>query len=146
MSRAYASAVIPLDVERVWGYVRDFGKLAEWHPGIAECSIEGGEPGDAVGGVRYLKLVDGAEIRERLLQMNDVERSYTYNFVESAFPVRSYVSTIRFTPVTDQGHTFADWWADFDADADVEPELLTTFGDDVFATGLAALRDRLTAG
>lgn len=143
MSRAYASTVIPLDADAVWSYVRDFGRLNEWHPAVAECVVEDRRPGDAVGSIRHLRLTDGAELRERMLQMNEIDRSYTYEFVESPFPVRSYVSTIRFTPITDVLHTFADWWADFDSDEETEPGLRRTFGTDVFSAGLTALREIL---
>lgn len=142
MARAYVSAIVSADVETVWSFVRDFDNLPQWHPSIQASEILDGKASDAVGCVRKLTLDDGGVVVERLLQLDDVAHSYTYNFVESAFPVRSYVSTIRFTPVTDSGQTFVEWWADFDADADVEAELVTTFGEGVFATGLAALRER----
>jgi hypothetical protein len=142
MATAFVSAVIAADVVQVWGVVRDFGKLADWHPGIVTSVIEGGQAGDSVGCVRALTLADGGVVRERLLDLDDRTRSFTYNFVESPFPVRRYESTLTLTPVTDTGHTFAQWSADFDADGDVEKELLTTFGQDVFGTGLRALRDR----
>jgi ribosome-associated toxin RatA of RatAB toxin-antitoxin module len=142
MARAYASSIVPADVETVWSAVRDFNNLPDWHPAIQASEILDGQAPDAVGCVRRLTLTDGGIVVERLLQLDDVNRSYTYNFVESAFPVRSYVSTIRFTPVTDSGQTFVEWWADFDADADVEAELVTTFGDGVFGIGLTALRER----
>ncbi|GAB3402028.1 SRPBCC family protein [Flindersiella endophytica] len=142
MARAYASAVVPADIDTVWSFVRDFDNLPEWHPTIQASEILEGKASDTVGCVRRLTLADGGIVVERLLQLDDVARSYTYNFVESPFPVRSYASTIRFTPVTDTGQTFVEWWADFDADADIEAELVTTFGDGVFATGLTALRER----
>lgn len=142
MATAIASAVIAADVVQVWGIVRDFGKLADWHPGIVTSVIEGGQAGDTVGCVRALTLTDGSVVRERLLDLDDRRCSVTYNFVESQFPVRRYESTLTLTAVTDTGHTFAQWTADFDADADVEKELITTFGEVVFGTGLRALRDR----
>ncbi|WP_020574564.1 SRPBCC family protein [Actinopolymorpha alba] len=143
MARAYASAVIPVEVEKVWTFARDFDNLPAWHPAIVSSHIEDGSVADAVGCVRSLTMTDGGVVRERLLRLDDPARCYTYCFVESPFAVRRYESTIRFTPITETGHTFAEWWADFDADAAVEPELLTTFGQDVFATGLKALRSTL---
>ncbi|GAA5022238.1 SRPBCC family protein [Actinopolymorpha pittospori] len=142
MATAIASAVIAADVVQVWGVVRDFGKLADWHPGIATSVIEGGQTGDTVGCVRALTLTDGSVVRERLLDLDDRRCSFTYNFVQSEFPVRRYESTLTLTAVTDTGHTFAQWTADFDADGDVEKKLTATFGEAVFGTGLRALRDR----
>jgi hypothetical protein len=136
MSRAYASTVIPAPVETVWAFARDFGNLAEWIPIIASCTLLDGATGSTVGGIRHLVTTDGDDIRERLLQLNEVDRSYSYCFTQSPFPVRSYVATIRFSPITDTGQTFAEWWADFDTDAENEAELLESF----------ALRERYISG
>lgn len=146
MSRAYASTVIPAPVEPVWAFARDFGNLAEWIPIIASCTLLDGATGSTVGGVRHLVTDEGEHIKERLLQLDETARSYTYSFVESPFPVRSYVATIRFSPITDAEQTFAEWWADFDTEAANEAELLETFGQGVFAGGLTALRERYSSG
>ncbi|HEY6738108.1 MAG TPA: SRPBCC family protein [Actinopolymorphaceae bacterium] len=143
MSRAYASTVLAAPVETVWKVVGDYGAIADWLPALASCTLEDGHGNRAVGSVRTLLLADGGGIvRERLLRLDDIERSYSYCFVDSPFPVRSYVSTIRCSPVTDQGHTFVEWYAAFDTAATLVDELTTTFGDGVFASGLAALHER----
>lgn len=145
MSRAYASTVIPAPVDTVWAFARDFSNLGQWVPILSSCTMEDGQAADQVGAVRHLVTSDGEDIRERLLRLDDTERSYTYCFTQSPFAVRSYVSTIRFTPITDSEQTFADWWADFDADAANEAELLDNFGQGVFATALTALRERFAS-
>ncbi len=145
MATAYASAVITAPVEEVWQLARDFDGLAGWHPGVASSEIEEGRRADQVGCVRKLGMAGGGQLRERLLALDDTAHSCTYEFVESPFPVRSYRSTLRLTPVTDSGHTFAEWWADFDADAADEPELSKTFGKGVFKTGLNALKERFAS-
>ncbi|MQA84869.1 MAG: SRPBCC family protein [Streptosporangiales bacterium] len=142
MPRPYTSIVINAPADAVWSYLRDFGNLNEWIPAVKTSEIEGGGPADQIGCVRRLELQDGALIREALLALDDPERSYTYEFVESPFPVRSYRATIRVAPVTEGGQTFVEWWTWFDADAKDEEQLTTTFGRDVFAASLAALRKR----
>jgi hypothetical protein len=140
MAKAYASAVVPGPVERVWHAVRDFDGLPAWHPGIAASRIEEDLPAAQVGCVRALTLGDGGVVRELLVSLNDIDRSYTYDILDSPFPIRSYRSTIRLAPITDTGQTFAEWWTHFDAEGEDEPELLETFGGGVFATGLKGLR------
>lgn len=139
MARAYASTIVSAPIEDVWTLVRDFDGLPSWHPLIADSAIEDGRTADSVGCVRRLGLTDGSAVRERLLQLDDIAHRYTYNFVESPFPVRSYHCTIELLPVTESSQTFAAWWADFDADAADEPDLLDGFTENVFATGLRAL-------
>lgn len=143
MPRSYASAVIDADAQRIWSLVRDFNGLADWIPAVDSSEIEGGGPGDAdrVGCVRHLTLAGGGgTIRERLVNLDDGSRSYTYDIVESPFPIRRYRATIRVAPVTDSGRGFVEWWADYDCDAADEERLDKTFARDVFASGLAGLR------
>jgi|tagenome__1003787_1003787.scaffolds.fasta_scaffold20265410_2 hypothetical protein len=144
MPKPYASAVLPVSAERVWETIRDFASIPEWHPGITSGELENGGAGDQVGAVRRLTGPGGEIFRERLLALDDTARSYTYELIESPFPIRSYEATLRVTPVTDTGYAFAEWTATYDADAEDEAQLTKTFSRGVFATGLAALRDRFS--
>jgi hypothetical protein len=143
MPKPYASAVLPVSADVAWGYLRDFGNIADWHPGIASGELEHGT-GDQVGAVRRLSGPGGEVFRERLVALDDGERSYTYDLFEGPFPVRSYRSTLRVTPVTDTGLAFAEWYARYDADAGDEAWLTKTFARGVFATGLTALQERFS--
>ncbi|MHA6805100.1 SRPBCC family protein [Salinifilum ghardaiensis] len=140
MARSYASATVDAPADAVWRVVRDFDGLPQWHPAIATSRIEDGRPADAVGCVRHLTMPDGSVVRERLVDLDDVARSYTYEIVEGPFPVRKYRATLHVAPVTVDDASFVEWYADFDAEAADEEELDGTFSRDVFAAGLQALR------
>lgn len=139
MPRPYASAVVPASADEVWCLVRDFDGLPGWHPAIAASELTGGTAAE-VGVLRRLTLADGGLVVERLLTLDDTERSYRYEILESPFPIRRYVSTIRVSPVTDCGHAFVQWWSEYDADSADESALTALFADSVFAAGIAALR------
>jgi hypothetical protein len=143
MPKPYASAVLPVSADRLWAYLRDFSNIADWHPAIATGEMESGT-GDQVGSVRLLHGSGGETFRERLLALDDAERSCTYELFESPFPIRAYRSTLRVTPVTDGGQAFAEWWAWYDSDAKDEEWLTKTFSQGVFGTGLTALRERFS--
>jgi uncharacterized protein YndB with AHSA1/START domain len=143
VAKSYASAVIAAPAEQVWQAVRDFNGLPTWHPAIERSEIEGGGVADAVGCVRHLTLAGGGAVRERLMSLDDTERSYTYDFVESPFPVRSYRATIRVASITDTGHSFVEWWGHYDADGADEEQLEETFAKGVYRTGLNGLREHL---
>jgi hypothetical protein len=143
MPKPYASAVLPATADEVWAYLRDFANIAEWHPAIASGEMEEGS-GDRVGSIRRLQGPGGETFRERLLALDDSERSCTYEFVESPFPVRRYQATLRVLPVTDTGQAFAEWWAWYDSDTKDEEWLTKTFGQGVFAAGLTALHERFS--
>ena len=137
MPRPYASSVIDASADDVWALFRDFGGLAGWHPALDTCEIEPGPPSPQVGAVRKLTNPAGT-FRERLLALDDNARTQAYEFLESPFPVRRYLATIRVAPVTDTGKAFVEWYAEFDADGDAEKQLTDVFADAVFGEGLKA--------
>lgn len=140
MPRPYASGVVPADADGVWRVVRDFNGLPSWHPAIEASEIEQGPAAGEVGAVRRLTLAGGGgTVRERLVSLDDTDRSYTYDMLDGPFPIRSYRSTVRVAPITATGESFVEWWAFYDADAGDETELNKTFGEGVYATGIAAL-------
>jgi hypothetical protein len=133
MPMPYSSTTVPASADEVWALVRDFNGLPAWHPAISESSLQSGADASSVGAVRKLTLGDGGVVVERLVTLDDTDRRYTYEILESPFPVRRYLSTIRVAPVTVDGHAFVEWWS-----------LSTTFADGVYGTGLAALRERFS--
>ena len=142
MPRPYASGVITAPVEEVWALIRDFNGMTSWHSGIEKSSLDSGASGTEVGAVRRLKLGGGGEVVERLVTLDDTDHSFTYQIVESPFAVRRYISTVRLAPVTDSGHTFAEWWSEYDAEAADEEGLTKTFAGAVYAGGIKALQER----
>lgn len=143
MAKAYASAIIDAPVEAVWTRVRDFGALSTWVPGIERSGIENGRDADSVGCVRALHLAGGGFCTERLLALDDARYTMTYAFVQPAFPVRDYISTLELIPVADNDRTFAQWSGTFEEapeDAGKYEALVSTA---IYAAGLASLRDKI---
>ena len=143
MTQVYTSSVIAAPVDQVWAAIRNFNGLPDWHPAIAESRIEGGAPADQVGCVRAFRLKDGGFIRERLLALSDYDYSCTYSILESPMGVENYVATLKVTPITDGGRSFAEWSAEFDCPEEREAELVDLIGKDVFQGGFDALKRRV---
>jgi Polyketide cyclase / dehydrase and lipid transport len=114
MATVYVSSVINAPIQTVWGRIRDFNALPEWHPAIADSRIEAGLPGDSVGCVRNFNLKEGGNLREQLLALSDVDHLCTYSILVSPLPVAHYVATLRLYRVTEGDRTFAEWSAAFD--------------------------------
>ena len=140
MIKVYTSSVIDASAEAVWAHVRDFNGLPQWTPFVAESRIEGGLPPDRVGCVRNFRLKDGGTIREQLLTLSDYEYQCTYAILESPMGVESYVATLKLTPVTDGGRTFAEWWAEFYCAPERERELSEQIGQRVFQAAFDNLK------
>ena len=102
--------------------------------------IENHEPSDRVGCIRHFHTRDGGMIRERLLALSDYEYTQTYEILESPMGVANYVATLKLTPVTDGGRTFAEWSAEFDCAEGRERELTDTIGQGVFQGGFDGLK------
>ena len=145
MPKTLASAVVPASADRTWAAVRDFDGLPAWHPAISASELEGGARPDQVGAIRTLTLADGAVVRESLVSLDDHDRNYVYEILESPFPVRRYRSRIRVVELTTTGESFVEWSLTFDCDAADADQLTPLFRDQVFATGLQGLADHLAS-
>ncbi len=140
MPKVYVSTVIDAPADRVWPLVRDFNGLPRWVPIVANSRIEGGLPADKVGCVRNFNLKDGGNVREQLLSLSDYDYTCSYSILESPMGVVDYTATLKLTPITDGGRTFAEWTAEFACDPARERELVDQIGRNVFQAGFDALK------
>lgn len=143
MPRVYTSTVIAAPADRVWSIVRDFNALPDWTDFVTESRIEEGVPPDKIGCVRAFRLNDGGVIREKLLALSDYDYSFSYAILESPMGVENYIATVKLFPITDGGHTFAEWSAEFDCAPEREEELVAHIGTNVFLGGLTSLKKRV---
>ena len=88
MTKVFVSAVVDAPIEEVWGKVRDFNGLPQWHPRFSRSHIEDGLPSDRIGCVRNFDIAGGGgTIRERLLTLSDLDHTFTYCILTSPLPV-----------------------------------------------------------
>src|SRR5215510_4875350 len=142
MVKVYTSSVIDAPAARLWELVRDFNRLPNWHPLIADRRIEGKQPADKVGCIRNFNLKTGGNIRDQLLSLSDYDYSCSYAILVSPMGVENYIATLKLTPITDGDRTFAEWSAEFDCAPEREGELARLVGQDVFQGGFNALKQR----
>ena len=146
MTKIFVSAVIDAPVEKVWARVRDFNNLPEWHPKFSRSHIEGGLLGDRVGCVRNFDIAGGGgTIRERLLELSDVEHSFRYCILTSPLPVAGYVAQLTLYPVTVGDKTVGIWTAEFDVTNDDEAGVVNAVANDTFGKAFEVLKDILAA-
>ena len=143
MARVYVSTVVNARNDRVWARVRDFNGLPNWHPAIAESRIEGGEPSDKIGCVRRFKLQDGAELREQLLALSDLEQSFSYCLLDTPIPMFNYVAHVRLLPVTDGNRTFWHWESRFTTRTEDRDRITQMVSEDIYQAGFEAIRRHL---
>jgi polyketide cyclase/dehydrase/lipid transport protein len=142
MVKVYTSSVIEAPADRVWAVVRDFNGLPNWMPLIADSRIEDGLAADRVGCIRSFNLKAGGTIREQLLSLSDYDYSCSYAILSSPMGVENYMATLKLSPITDGGRTFAEWSAEFECPPEREKELAELVGQGVFQGAFDALKAR----
>jgi hypothetical protein len=99
------STIVDAPTGAVWAVLRDFNGHDRWHPAVATSTIERAHPADRIGCVRRFKLKDGAELREQLLALSDLEQTFSYCLLDTPVPMFNYVAHVRLLPVTDGDRT-----------------------------------------
>lgn len=105
MVRARVIAIIHASAPDVWDLIGDFGAIGKWLPAVAESRCEG----QGIGMLRRLRLVSGGTLVERLDDMNDAERFYSYRIVEGSLPVSDYYATLWIRPAYDAPSCTVEW-------------------------------------
>ena len=146
MPRVVKSIILDAPVEAVWDVIRDFNGHDHWHPAVAESHIERGRPSDMVGCVRNFRLEDGANLREQLLTLSDLEQTFAYCLLDTPIPLFNYVAHVRLFPVTDGDRTYWEWESRFDAPAGLGAELAELVGTGIYAAGFEAIRTHMGLG
>ncbi len=103
--------------DKLWKLIGGFNALPDWHPAVEKSHLEEG------GSMRRLSLHDGGTIVEKLTQLDDKERVYSYSIIDSPLPVANYESTIRVKD-DNEGNTTVEWCSEFDAKGATESEAM----------------------
>ena len=143
MPHVLKSTIIDTPCDRVWGVLRDFNGHESWHPAVATSGIERSESADKIGCVRRFKLADGAELREQLLALSDLEQSFSYCLLDTPVPMFNYVAHVRLLPVTDGDRTFWEWQSRFTAKPEDAARLTEMVGVQIYQAGFDAIRQHL---
>lgn len=84
--------------EAVWAIVKDFDKIADWHPLVASST---GRGGNEAGGERDVTLKSGGVLTDSLDEYNAGGMTYSYRQAKEnveAMPVSFYSATIEVKP------------------------------------------------
>jgi hypothetical protein len=134
------STIVDAPADRVWSLIRDFNGHDRWHPLVKRSVVERGQPADKVGCVRRFVLADGAELREQLLTLSDLEQTYSYCLLDTPIPLFNYVAHVRLMPVTDGDRTFWSWEGRFTTRPGEEEPMMKLVGEQVYDAGFEAIR------
>eukprot|EP01115_Flamella_aegyptia_P014822 TRINITY_DN86_c0_g1_i1.p1 TRINITY_DN86_c0_g1~~TRINITY_DN86_c0_g1_i1.p1 ORF type:complete len:146 (+),score=45.14 TRINITY_DN86_c0_g1_i1:299-736(+) len=142
-TRAVASAVFPLPIDRVWSHLRDFtfpGKLIST---ISECKIEDNKHPDQIGAVRLMKWKSGESRRDRLIELSDQHYRIVWEMVDSepVAELTAAITTVRLIRITEGNQTLVEWSSDFSNDIDNK---FISFNQKAFHENLVEMRAAMT--
>jgi uncharacterized membrane protein len=113
MPKVHYSTVIDHPADKVWGVIRDFNSYPVWVASVTASHIEEGRSGDSIGAIRNFEEY-GTRIRQRLLALSDLDRSYTYESCERLGAITYYQGVAKVTPIVDGGRALIEWTVDFE--------------------------------
>ena len=100
------------DPDLLWKTLARIDGLEQWMSNlVARCSVEG----RGAGASRNLTLVDGAELSETILEIDEAERRFRYAVVSHPFPARNIIGQIT-VDVHESGNVKITWGAEFEID------------------------------
>jgi Polyketide cyclase / dehydrase and lipid transport len=109
MAKVNLSQDLPVPAQAVWSVVGGFNALPDWHPAVAKSDTKT----DGGAKVRTLTLAGGGTITERLEQVSDKERAYTYSILSGPLPVANYSATIRVRESDSGSGCTIEWSSEF---------------------------------
>jgi hypothetical protein len=122
--------------DQVWASIGKFANLM-WHPLVASVRLTG----TGVGQLRTIELIDGKQVIERLVAVDDSQRLYRYTNV-CGLPVMDYTGTLDLKPK--RSGSSVEWRVQFLADN--QPTLIVrTIVATLLKTGFEALAKRFGA-
>lgn len=132
---------------KVWGVIKRFDALKDWHPAVESSSAD---KGNEIGSVRTVKLKGGGQLIESLERYDDAQMRYSYRAKDGgALPVTNYTSTITVTADGDN-KSKVEWRGAFyrgfpnnDPPPDQNDEAAVKAVTGVYQSGLEALKKKV---
>lgn len=125
--------VIPATPDAVWKVGGDVGNVADWIPALEESHLD--------GDVRHATFAGGGDATERIVERDDVARSYTYEYLSGPLALEAYRS--RFSVREHPDGAEVVWSSTLSAGSAAEETELAEAIRGIYRGALEELRDRL---
>eukprot|EP01088_Endostelium_zonatum_P012313 TRINITY_DN264_c0_g1_i1.p1 TRINITY_DN264_c0_g1~~TRINITY_DN264_c0_g1_i1.p1 ORF type:complete len:155 (-),score=49.19 TRINITY_DN264_c0_g1_i1:87-530(-) len=118
-TRASASTIVDVPVEKVWAELRRFDFPARLLGQVIKSVVlENGAADTQVGAVRVVEWKSGESKTQILLELSDIERKAAWETIASnpESEVSATITTISLKRVTDGNRTLLTWESEFSSD------------------------------
>jgi uncharacterized protein YndB with AHSA1/START domain len=102
---------IDVNPQTVWRTISAGDGLDKWLPVITQCRLEG----SGEGATRYCTMANGAQLTEKIVEVDHSHRRFRYTIDDHPLPARNLAGTVE---IRDLGSDRSEvsWSADFDAE------------------------------
>jgi len=122
----------------IWAAIKDFSSVAQWNPLVRNLAMHG----SGVGSVRTVDLEGAGQFVERLDEVDDSERVYSYSVIDSPLPMSECSVEVRVKDNGD-GTSTVEWKGDFAAEKGDELRAVRTF-QQLYQDALDRLQSRIS--
>lgn len=144
-NKVWCSTVLDGSVDAVWQVIRDFAGMGGWHDAITRMHMIDGLRSDKVSGTRDFRF-DTNHLNEKLLHLDDTERSFSYYITKCDTPWMHYVSGARLFSVTDGDRCLGIWTGDWLASPQDDLELIPFATNEVYLKAFRTVGKRFLKG
>jgi len=131
--------IINAPASRVWETLRKFDGVERYLPVVKSSTVKGsGEGAERTCTVQISHDQAPMLLEEKLLDVDEVNRSLRYIIVNSSMPIDDYMGTMKVTEL-DESTCEVEWSSTFSTNGIPENELVGMF-EGIYAMGLDGLR------
>lgn len=106
------------NADAIWATISSGGDVHRWFPAIQNCRLEGSGEGAA----RFCTMIDGNELKERIVEVNHAVRRFRYAIDQHPLPAQNVLASIDVRDTGD-GQAFIIWGAEFEASEEAIPQI-----------------------
>jgi uncharacterized protein YndB with AHSA1/START domain len=129
-----ATAIVAAPADRIWATIAAGGGVHHWFGAvITACELRGSGP----GAERFCTMADGADLKERILEIDADARRFRYAIDEHPLPAREVVAAMEVEDLGD-GTARITWGAQYEAD-DAHADLVDQTLSGLYAQGIQSL-------
>lgn len=122
LAEVNVSRRVNVDPGLVWNTIAAGDGLDKWLPVITQCRLEG----SGAGATRYCTMANGAQLKERILEVDHARRVFRYSIDEHPLPARNLTGRVEIRDLGD-GVTSVSWGARFEVEPPYRSELEEMF-------------------
>ena len=136
MCQVTLSTFISAPADDVWETLKDFKDPGKYIDVVTDCTIDG----TGVGAVRTVKLQGDAYAIERMVHLDEANRTISYNMFDTSLPLSGYIGIMHVRDLGDNACKL-EWSSVFEPKGTTDDDAVA-FIENIYAGGFQGLKKR----